>query len=361
MYKKNSSFLLSGLLLLILTGCSSVGPSMLQGNRISYNQAVQKANNEELLLNLVRLKYRDIPFFLEVGSISNQMQFTNGLGGAGSFQAYTDPSYDLASSFGYTEKPTVSYSPLQGDEFIRQMLTPISLDTLHLVAHSGWSMERLMRICVQRMNGLRNASSASGPTPSYTPKFEKFSLGTKIMRQLQKSDELDLSYVKFKGQPALAMILHDEGENSEQVRRLKETFNLNPEKNQFIFTMGSQASSPDFIQIQTRSLMGVLHLLSNAVEVPKPDQEAGKVTMTKGANNEKFDWNKVTGDFLHIKSQKSKPDDRSVIYVKYRNMWFYIDDSDLNSKSTLSMLSQLYYLQAGKSSRPAPIMTLSLD
>ncbi|SVB94114.1 uncharacterized protein METZ01_LOCUS246968, partial [marine metagenome] len=43
-------------------GCLKVGPISLKSERSKFNQAIQKTNNEQLLLNLVRLKYRDTPF-----------------------------------------------------------------------------------------------------------------------------------------------------------------------------------------------------------------------------------------------------------------------------------------------------------
>jgi hypothetical protein len=39
------------------------------------NSAFQQTNDEQLLLNLVRLRYRDTPAFLEVSSISSQTRF----------------------------------------------------------------------------------------------------------------------------------------------------------------------------------------------------------------------------------------------------------------------------------------------
>ncbi len=44
-------------------GCGTLGPSAIKGERINYNSAIQRSNDEQLLLNLVRLKYRDTPSF----------------------------------------------------------------------------------------------------------------------------------------------------------------------------------------------------------------------------------------------------------------------------------------------------------
>ena len=46
-----------------ISGCANLGPTTLKSERSNYNLAVQRTNDEQLLLNLARLKYRDTPFF----------------------------------------------------------------------------------------------------------------------------------------------------------------------------------------------------------------------------------------------------------------------------------------------------------
>ena len=66
---------LLGLLLMawILPGC--LGPRALRHSRVKYNDAIQRSADEQLLLNLVRLRYRDTPSFIELSSLSTQFAF----------------------------------------------------------------------------------------------------------------------------------------------------------------------------------------------------------------------------------------------------------------------------------------------
>ena len=86
--------------------------------------------------------------------------------------------------------------------------------------------------------------------------------------------------------------------------------------------------------------------LSQAVEVPEPDLEEGRVVVTKTDNGEVFNWAEITGGLLRIHNSVNRPEDASLL-IFYRNYWFYINDSDLTSKSTFSLLAQIYALQAG--------------
>jgi hypothetical protein len=58
------------LISLILSGCG-LGPSMMRADRLTYNDAIQFTDRQELLLNIVRLRYNEGPEFLATSSIRN--------------------------------------------------------------------------------------------------------------------------------------------------------------------------------------------------------------------------------------------------------------------------------------------------
>ncbi|MDE0285889.1 MAG: hypothetical protein OXN26_15235, partial [Gammaproteobacteria bacterium] len=48
-----------------LSGCQSAfGPQALERTHPAYNEAIIASINEQMLRNLVRMRYRDVPFFL---------------------------------------------------------------------------------------------------------------------------------------------------------------------------------------------------------------------------------------------------------------------------------------------------------
>jgi hypothetical protein len=84
------------------------------------------------------------------------------------------------------------------------------------------------------------------------------------------------------------------------------------------------------------------------------------VTDTVDTNGERFNWDRVTGRVVTISSQKEKPEG-AFLSVPYRDWWFYIPDSDLNSKTTFSLLSMLISMQSGRIENTGVINTISLD
>ena len=81
--------------------------------------------------------------------------------------------------------------------------------------------------------------------------------------------------------------------------------------------------------------------------------------MTKTPDGEVFDWQEVTTELLRIRSKTDEPDQAS-ISIHFRDSWFYIDDSDLGSKSTFSLLAQIYSLQSGRVKSIAPLLTIGV-
>ena len=59
---------------LLLSGC--LGPWGIRKNRTHYNEAIKLTSEQELLLNLVRLRYDEVPFFLSLDSVASQLALT---------------------------------------------------------------------------------------------------------------------------------------------------------------------------------------------------------------------------------------------------------------------------------------------
>jgi hypothetical protein len=339
-----------------ICGCHQFGPGTIKAARVSYNEVINRTSNEQMLLNLVRLKYRDTPFFLEISSVSNSYNFgaslsATGVATGGPYLTGTGPGLS------YAERPSISYTPLQGDKFVKQLLQPLSLETLVLMYHSGWSVERVFNCCVQRLNGVKNAPSASGPTPSYLPAYRDFKSAVKIMRELQKTGGMEVGAESGDGGSVLVVTIAEDVSDSDEVNEFRRLLRLAADTDVYRLTTDLTGAMKGNIGVSTRSLMGVLFYLSQSVQVPDAHEFLGNVTVTQDESGQPFDWDKVTGDVMRVRWSRSEPGDAAVA-VPYRGVWFHIEDSDLNSKSTFSLLSQLFMLQAGSVKMQMPLLTL---
>jgi hypothetical protein len=94
----------------------------------------------------------------------------------------------------YTEKPTITYLPLKGGDFIKKVLSPVDVDMLMLLSRSGWRMDRILNLTVNNINGIDNAHTASGPTPAIAPNFKKFDEFLAAMVAIERAD-LQFGYI----------------------------------------------------------------------------------------------------------------------------------------------------------------------
>ncbi len=343
-------------LFLLLAGCSSVGPGALKQARFNYNLALQHSANEQLLLNLVRLRYRDNPVFLEVSSISSQFSLTSNLGAQAEVnEAYPD-AYTLGFGLEFAEKPTITLTPLQGDKFVKRLLSPIPVEHLVLLAHSGWRIDRILRLCVQRLNGLKNAPTASGPTPDLKPEFEDFLRVARLIHQLRRAKMVDFTYLTEEGKVYPALYVYAEHLDHPKIKELRRLLGLGPHQ-YYLLTTDITLKGDRYLRVETRSLMGVLFYLSQGVRVPEEDIRRGKVTQTRYPDGRPFDWSELLGDLFVVEVADRLPTE-AVVAVKYRGKWFYIADNDLRSKSTFVFLSQIFALEAGKEKSLVPLLTI---
>ncbi len=342
------------LALLLLAGCVSRGPEAIQGTRTDHNIALRKSEDQQLLLNLVRLRYRDQVLFLEPTALTTQFSF-GASASAGTRLGSGSGSYDVGGSIVAEENPTVSYAPLKGGDFVERVLSPVPLDTLFLLDTSGWSSERAFRVLVEQMNGVKNAPRANGPTPKMAPEFEDFIRVTKLLREL----ELDEQVYGASSDEGPLLVFDDEARERPEYLALTELLDLDPALGQYRIASLAGSRSPDdrTLNISIRSFAGIMYFLSQAVEAPERDVAAGRVTLTRDAAGRPFDWLRVTDGLMQIRSSDERPDNAATA-VYYRDSWFYIDDADLDSKSTFSMLGQVFALQSGEIETVRPVLTL---
>ncbi len=374
---------------LVLTACNVAGPRSIHGGRALYNEAIAATSSEQLLLNLVRLRYRDTPVFLEVTSVSTSFTLENSLGinGQAGLNTVADDFVGASAGISFAERPTVTYLPLQGEQFATRLLTPLRPRVLVLLANSGWAIDRVLLIGVQRLGPLVNAPSASGPTPSLAPQYRDFQRFVRALRTIQREHELSLSLVaqgpssgvapgEVGGEDLLGITLPDSVKDTPEYATVLDLLEIdgastNPDGSLTIVcslrsgAVGHGGSSPGGpLPLVTRSLMSSMFFLSHAVAVDEQDEQAGVVTTTLTKDGQRFDWNDLLVNTFRVQTSKDRPDRMGVAAqtaIRHRGRWFWVDDADLTSKSTMGLMQQLFALQAGDIRGGGPILTLPLS
>jgi len=348
--------------LLLLGGCTfGLGPRAVPRARFDYNEALSKSQNEQLMLNLLRLRYQDTTSFLDVDSIvsSYRAEGSAGFNRSLGTDAGSDTNlFGLNAGFVYSESPTISYSPLQGEAFARRFLSPIPPAMVALLAQSGWGLERLLRCCAHSLNGIPNTPSVGGYVPSRVLEFERFHAILASVKELQETGVIDWRALPDADGGLPLSYLSARPVDEAKVKLLEARLSVKEGGLRRIIATGPVPVAGD-VQLQTRSLMGVLAFLAQGVEVPAEDLSAARVRIAMGPDGKPFDWEKALGGQFRIQSATSMPKEAFTV-VRYRGHWFYIADADAETKATFSLLGQLFNLQASAGKAASPLLAVPI-
>jgi hypothetical protein len=179
-----------GAVLAGLAGCAS-GPASLADDRLAYNEVVKVTAEQQMLLNIVRLRYTDTPSSLAISSIATQTERTRSLqlvpffgvvGGEAQLRGGQAllPGGDL-----HGRPPTITLTPLDDTEFTRKLFTPMTLDGVLYLAKTTWPISTVFRLWLENLNWVSNAETASDRTSADVPEFGRFVEGVEALQALQ--------------------------------------------------------------------------------------------------------------------------------------------------------------------------------
>jgi hypothetical protein len=353
--------LLVTLLLLLITssGCSSIGPGTVARDRFDYISAISDSWKAQMLLNLVKLRYGDAPVFLDVASVINQYAIEGAIGYSGNWAVNDQlpwPYNALHSWSGlgrYTDKPTITYSPLSGEKFARNLMTPIPPAAILNLLQAGYPADVVLRLCVHSVNGINSRYGGSARVQEADPEF--YPLVEKL-RNIQLSGDLGMRVRKTGDQTATLIVFSKkpnptvEAERAE-VRRL---LGLDPKADEFNVVYGSVAVNDREIAILTRSMLEILIDLSSYIEVPAASISERRTFPTPASE---VASGVAVPPLIRILSSPQNPSD-AFAAVSYRKDWYWIDDRDFASKRLFSFIMFLFTLTETEGKQGAPIITI---
>jgi len=349
--------------LFVLSGCASFGHRRVSSDRFNYNEAVARSTQEQMLLNLVRRRYLEMPVFLTVSSVLTQYVYEGGVGVSGALNLGGSDTVGGSGNLGYSERPTITYLPVEGQTFAAQMLSNIPSEIFFAASQAGWPTDLFMKIGIQRIGAVENMSFGSIPAPGdidhekqLKRDFEKLKRFQRVIDLLMvigereavevhlvKKDDIDKRYLIFEEKAPKDLL--------PMINEVKKLLGLKPDHNIFRITKRFTRLQDDEISIQTRSGMAMMGFMSKGVEVPPEHLAEGSVIDYRFPKDEE---NPIP---FTMRSSKERPENPFAA-VRYKDHWFYIDNTDHISKRALTLILILFSLQAPTPAGAAPVLTL---
>ncbi|HPW16702.1 MAG TPA: hypothetical protein PLM97_13205 [Nitrospira sp.] len=141
---------LVGLLaVLSLAGCLS--PPTLNRAVLAYDEAITDAISKQLLINIARAHHHEPIHFTGVANVAATFDFRIS---AGATPALTgEHGRTLVPLFGgsIAENPTISITPIEGEEFTKRILAPFQESKLTLLLRQGVDIDLLLRLMAKEL------------------------------------------------------------------------------------------------------------------------------------------------------------------------------------------------------------------
>ena len=418
MEPQRRNFGLLALVLLGQMGCQHYGPRSIVADRIEYNEAIATSWKEQTLLNIVKLRYMDTPFFIDVPQITGGYTLQGTATANGGIFPPVSPLASFAQQLGgslnlqgsYQDRPTISYAPQTGSQFVRNLTQPINPGSVLFLLQSGYPADVVFNLTVDSINGIRNRSVSGGQLRPADPEFTRI---VRAMRKAQISGHVGIRVdQEADKRDAVAFFFRDEGidpELAQELAAVRRILRVDPDQRDFRVAFGATAANPNEIAILSRSVIRILSELSTFVDVPVEhlangiapdlgaqrylDDREGRVessrptillsqhlvgledsthpTVVGAESSDHRATEAETGPLLaqHPASAPpplrvrsgDEPPTNPFAAVCYEGKWFWIEKNDFHSKRTLSYLLVLLALADTGAKEGLPVITIQAN
>jgi hypothetical protein len=338
--------------MLCALGCQHLGPSTIVEDRVAYDDALASSWKQQTLLNIVKLRYFDTPFFTDVAQIVSGYSlgaqatptagFVNGFFPGASFGERLVGSLPLQAA--YIDRPTISYAPQTRPDFIRNLAVPLPPTAVLYLMQAGYPVDLVFDLTLDAINGIQGRSLSGAQMRPASPEYQRI---VQILRKGQISGSLGMRIEVGKDKTqSLVMFFRDPDIDPELAAELAEArklLRLDP----------NQRGGPNEITMATRSIYRVLTLLAASVQVPECHLAEGRAPPIGG------DLTEESPRFT-VHSGCNKPKD-CFTATCYRGCWFWIDDRDAESKRVMAYLMVLLALSDTGAKEPVPFLTIQAN
>ena len=354
-----NNFILMTVCLVLAGGCAGIGPQTVPRDRFDYNTAIADSWKEQTLLNIVRLRYADMPLFVEVASVVGgyTLESSVNLGGTVSSENTVQGDFlSMGTAGKYTDRPTITYAPLTGDKFNKSFMTPIPPNVILFLMESGWPPEMIFPIVLESINGLRSYRGGGRHARKGDPEFYR---AITLFQEIQSSGYTSMRVVKDKDakEDTIIVIRRDDipAGIADAIQELEKLLGLQPGVKDLKVIYGDITETDQELALQTMSMLRIMIAMSQLIDVPPEHIERG---FTFPTLDTVFSEELKMGQLLQIHHSPSKPED-AFVSVRYKNYWFWIADGDFDSKRAFTFLMVLFSITETGGGQGLPLVTIS--
>ncbi len=339
-----------------LTGCHHLGPKSVAVDRFDYSGAIADSWKQQTLLNIVKLRYMDLPVFVDVASIVAGYSMQTGVSVNGTLSSKSAVQGNFLAAGGqaiYTDRPTITYVPMTGEKFLRGLITPIDPKNIFFMLQAGYAADFILGLTVEGLNGVRNRSTMGGTVREADPEFVR---ALQLLREIQAAGAVGMRVEedKAKNQTAVMFFRRDDigpdiVAKAAEVRRL---LKLPAQEQKFTLNYSPVRGADNVLAVNSRSMLQIMSAFASYTDIPKAHLKDHRAAPALEKTEPDASRNPVS-----IHSGKDKPAD-AFASVHYRGYWFWINDSDWQTKRALTAV--MFFFTLADTGEPAklPLITI---
>ena len=326
-------------------------------DRFDYSTAIADSWKQQTLLNIVKLRYMDLPVFMDVASIVSGYSMQTGVSINGTLSSEKAIQGNYASLGGqaiYTDRPTITYVPMTGEKFLRGLITPLDPKNIFFLLQSGYAADFILGLAVESLNGVRNRSTAGGTVREADPDFVR---ALDLLREVQAAGAFGMRVEenKLKGSTAVVFFQRDDvspdiAEKGAEIRRL---LKLPPDQQKFVLTYSPMRGAENELAVNSRSMLQIMQAFASRMDVP----EAHLKDHSAWPSVENAPAAAGPQKNVRIHSGKEKPA-KAFATVRYRDYWFWVDNGDMQTKRALTVVMFFFTLADTGSPEKLPLITI---
>ena len=341
---------------LACTGCVHIGPKTIPVDRFDYSTAVADSWKQQTLLNIVKMRYMDLPVFVDVSSIVSGYSLQTGVSVGGTLSSAKAVQGDFATAGAqaiYTDRPTITYTPLTGEKFLHGLVAPIDPTKIFFLMQSGYPADFILALTVESLNGVRNRSMGGGVMREADPDFVR---ALQLLREVQAAGAVGMRVEedKAKGSTGVLFFRRDDvtsgiAEKAAEIRRLLE---LPPDRQRFNLIYSPARGAEDELAVNSRSMLQIMGAFSSYLDVPEEhlkDHSASPPFENASPESRQ--------DVVRIHSGKDKPE-AAFAAVNYRGYWYWIDNGDWQTKRAMTAIMFFFTLAETGGNERLPLITI---
>jgi hypothetical protein len=340
----------------LFAGCAHLGPDTVPVDRFDYSTSIADSWKQQTLLNIVKLRYIDLPVFVDVSSVvaGYSMQTGVSVNGTLSSERAVQVNFVSAGAQGvFTDRPTITYTPLTGEKFLHGLITPIEPKNIFFMLQTGYPADFILALTVESLNGVRNRSVGGGKIRPADPDFIR---ALQLMREVQAAGAVGMRVEEDKEKASTAVLFFRRDDVSpdilEKAAEIRRLLKMPADSQKFSLVYSPMRGADGELSVNSRSMLQIMGAFASYMDVPEEhlrDHRAvpGFEHVPDESRNEA----------VHIYSGKKRPAS-AYAAIHYRDYWFWIDDGDLQTKRALTAVMFFFTLAETGATERLPLITI---